>query len=138
MESIITVSALTVLMFFYFRWFFWNVTDFMLNKKSRKRKKDGQTFREWLLYSRYRDAIPKSWLSIYFIFMGIHLIDLAVIIVCNIFSISYITSLIEMSVKIIIWGDIVLLIIFEIAFRGRKNGITYVDVGRWIKKGKKK
>lgn len=137
MDCIIAALVLIVFMFFMFRWFFWNVTDFMLNKKERKRRKNGQGFKEWLMYSRYRDAIPKLWLFLYFIFMIVHLINLVIALVSGAFHIPS-KHTVELCTKIIAWSDVAIFAIFEILFRGSKNKITYVNVGRWIKKGKKK
>jgi hypothetical protein len=48
------------------------IIAYRLNKNARKKRKKGQTFKEWFLYSRYRNEIPKILLVLYFFIILIH------------------------------------------------------------------
>ncbi|WP_457945426.1 hypothetical protein [Caproiciproducens sp. LBM24188] len=134
-DEFIVVLSMLALTIFFLRWIYWSVIDFQLNKKTRKERKKGQTFKEWLLYSRYRKEIPKPLLYLYFGVWISHSIFLAFIPICYYFMNSYYHFVIS-ATEVIIMGDVSILGILNFAFRGRKDGRTYVNVGRWFKKGK--
>ena len=54
--------------------YLWHVREFIsglevyqLNTSAYKKRVKGQTIKEWFLYSRFRDIIPKSILILYFL-----------------------------------------------------------------------
>lgn len=50
----------------------WGIKELYLSKHERKRRKKGQTFKEWFLYSRYKKEIPRILIWLYFIVLIIH------------------------------------------------------------------
>lgn len=46
---------------------------YLLNKSARRKIRKAETFKEWLLYTRFRGIIPKICLVLYFISEIIHL-----------------------------------------------------------------
>lgn len=137
-DEIVTITVMTIFMFVMLRWLFWNIIDFQLNKSARKKRKESQTFKEWFLYTRYRKEIPKFLLALYFITIAIHLFLFLNVLILFFFNWPYYLLILKEVVMWIAWIDILILFILYFAFYGRKNNITYVNVGRWIKKGKKK
>ena len=129
--------AILCLMILFIRWLFWNIIDFKLNKKTRKERKQGITFKERLFYSRYRTEIPRLLLYLYFGVLLSHILLLAMI-PLFFYCINAYYYIINAITKIFIWIDLFILLIIDLAFWGRKNGKTYFNVGRWLKKGKKK
>lgn len=48
------------------------ILGYQLNRNAWKKRKKGETVKEWLLYSRFREEIPKAILILYFIILSIH------------------------------------------------------------------
>lgn len=42
------------------------ILDYQLNRSAMKKRKKGETVKEWFLYSRFREEIPKAILVLYF------------------------------------------------------------------------
>lgn len=128
---LVFLLALTLL-----RWLYTNIIYFQLNKSARKKRKQGQTFKEWLFYSRYRKEIPRVLIYLYFVFIIVNLIIFIVALIFYFFqNIDYIYCIFVA----IVCFDYGLTLILDIAFYGRrKNGQTYIKVERWIKKKKRK
>ncbi len=60
------------------RWEFSNIVDYQLNKNAGKKRKKGMTLKEWFLYTRYREEIPKLLLFLYFVIVIGHPLVLAI------------------------------------------------------------
>ena len=60
------------------RWEFSNIVDYQLNKNAVKKRKKGMTLKEWFLYTRYREEIPKLLLFLYFVIVIGHPLVLAI------------------------------------------------------------
>ena len=41
------------------------ISTYYLNKSAQKKREKGQTIKEWFLYSRYREEIPRGWIIFY-------------------------------------------------------------------------
>jgi len=134
-NEFIGTLAILAMMIFFIRWLFWGIIDFQINKKTRKERKKGLTFKEWFLYSRYREELPKLLIYLYFGVWISHIIFLVFIPICYYFMNSYYHFVI-IATKVIILSDLSILAIINFAFRGRKDGKTFLNVGRWFKKGK--
>lgn len=52
--------------------------DYQLNKNAVKKRKKGMTLKEWFLYTRYREEIPKLLLFLYFVIVIGHPLVLAI------------------------------------------------------------
>lgn len=61
-----------------------NIIDFRINKSSFKKKKKGQTFREWFFYSRLWDIVPNYMLVIYFINLAISVLSILGVIIFSV------------------------------------------------------
>ncbi|GEM_PF-5920860 len=134
-NEFMTVLAMLVLMFIMIRWLFLGIIDFRLNKKTRKERKKRLTFKEWLLYSRYRTEIPGLLLYLYFGVLISHILFLILIPIWFHFFIAY-YHIINIVAKAFVWTDLFILAAINFAFRGRKDGKTFLNVGRWFKEGK--
>lgn len=118
------------------RWLYAAIIFNQLNTSARKKKRKEQTFKEWLTYSRYKKEISKLLRYIYF---SIILVNIAIFIIAFIFAALKKSNYIYCSFLVMIFFDYGLMFILDIAFYGRrKGGQTYINVDRWIKKGKKK
>ena len=66
-EQIIAIIACALLAFLTIRWYLWGIKNYPLNTSASKKRKKGETIREWFFYTRYREEIPKFFLGLYFV-----------------------------------------------------------------------
>ena len=71
-EQLIVILLLYLVFFFYIRGFLSSEILYQLNNSAYKKRKKGQTFIEWLFYSRFRGEIPKILLVLYYSVLIIH------------------------------------------------------------------
>ncbi len=136
LSDILIMLLVFLLSFFLLRGLFWNIIIFQLNNKARKKAREGQSFKEWLFYLRYRTEIPKFLILTYLAFLLVNLFVLSSAILF--FYLNFI-DYISIGFKALVIIDFGLIIILDVCFYGRrKNGQTYYKVERWVKKRKKK
>lgn len=58
------------------RCFLSGIKSYQLNNNAYKKRKKGETFKEWLLYSRYKEEIPKILRVFYYFVLIVHLAGL--------------------------------------------------------------
>lgn len=127
--QIFVVVVCYLLAFLFIRWFLWGVKEYPLNTSARKKRKRGQTFKEWFLYSRYREEIPKILIILYFSIVLIHpLILLCCIVFLFIKSLAIVGPLIATGIALF---DGLWLLILLILFWSPGKDIPYE---RWIKR----
>lgn len=56
----------------YVRGFLYGIKRYQLNNSAYKKRKKGESFKEWLFYSRYKEEIPKILRVLYFSVLIIH------------------------------------------------------------------
>ena len=66
-DQIFVIIGLFLLSFWMIRWYLWGIKTYPLNTSARKKRKKGETIREWFFYTRYRQEIPKFFLGLYFV-----------------------------------------------------------------------
>lgn len=71
-DQIFVIIGLFLLSFWMIRWYLWGIKTYPLNTSARKKRKKGETIREWFLYTRYREEIPKFFLGLYFVIVFLH------------------------------------------------------------------
>ena len=71
-QQIIAIILCALLAFLTIRWYLWGIKTYPLNTSARKKRKKGETIREWFLYTRYREEIPKFFLGLYFVIVFLH------------------------------------------------------------------
>lgn len=119
--------------FFDIRNTLYGVKELYLSKNERKKRKKGQTFKEWFLYSRYRSEIPKYLIWLYYVVLIIHPILLISIFLAYLFvSLRNITSILTISIIIfdIFWSTLIVVLSW-------KPGSPWMHYERWIKKKRK-
>lgn len=88
-EQILAIFLLWILSLIFARGFLYGLKFYQLNNSAYKKRVKGQTLKEWFLYSRFRDVIPKGLLVFYFLIMWIHLIAILLCAVLYCFDISH-------------------------------------------------
>jgi len=135
LNQIVFVVLCYLLAFFFIRWFLWGVKEYPLNNSARKKRKKGQTLKEWFLYSRYRNEIPKILLVLYFFIILIH----PLVLLCCIafYFIKPLDTYGTLVAKGIAYFDVLWLTAILLLFWSPGPNIPYE---RWISKkgGKKK
>lgn len=119
--------------FFDIRNTLYGVKELYLSKNERKKRKKGQTFKEWFLYSRYRSEIPKYLIWLYYIVLIIHPILLISIFLAYLFvSLRNITSILTISIIIfdVFWSTLIVVLSWKL-------GSPWMHYERWIKKKRK-
>jgi len=71
-NQIFVTSACFLISFFYLRGMLYGIKRYQLNNSSYKKRKKGETFREWLFYSRYSKEIPIVLRIFYYVVLLIH------------------------------------------------------------------
>ena len=71
-SQIIFILLLYFLSFTDIRWFLYGVKRYQLNNSAHKKRKKGETFKEWLFYSRYKEEIPRILRVLYYTILIIH------------------------------------------------------------------
>ena len=80
-DQIFVIIGLFLLSFWMIRWYLWGIKTYPLNTSARKKRKKGETIREWFFYTRYRQEIPKFFLGLYFVVLIVNMAALLVWIV---------------------------------------------------------
>ena len=74
--------------FFLMRGFLGSVICYQLNKNAIKKRKKGQSLKEWFLYSRFRDVLPRLAVIWYFIVVAIHPLILVACVILTLADVS--------------------------------------------------
>lgn len=130
-NQLILVFLFLIMTFFFFRVFFFGLKRFFFNNSAYKKRKKGQAFVEWLLYKRYWNWFPKSWLWIYYIGTMLHIL---VMVFCICMSLTNQECVGEIAARGIYYVDLVFYVIVLLLFwRPKDREFVY---GRWIDKRK--
>lgn len=80
-DQLIGILLCWLLSFWIIRWYLWGIKIYPLNPSARKKRKKGETIREWFFYTRYRQEIPKFFLGLYFVVLIVNMAAILVWIV---------------------------------------------------------
>ena len=112
-----------------------SIVSVRLNKSAIKKRKKGQNFKEWLLFSRFKDVIPKFWRFFYIIVSVIDFLGILICILLNIFDASLKTSTI--MVLFICCFDVILMGLHSIIFWMPNDRFSNKAIKKWFGKKKK-
>ena len=80
-DQLIGILLCGLLSFWIIRWYLWGIKIYPLNPSARKKRKKGETIREWFFYTRYRQEVPKFFLGLYFVVLIVNVAAILVWIV---------------------------------------------------------
>ena len=127
--QIVVILLCFCISFLYMRGFLYGIKRYQLNNSAYKKRKKGERFKEWLLYGRYIDEIPKILLRLYYSVLLIHPVCL---VLCVFFhTIKRLDNFCEVFVKILACFDAAWIIIIALLFWSSKPDYAYE---RWIAK----
>ena len=115
--------------FLYIRSILSSVKELYLKKRERENRKKGQTFKDWIFYTRYRDTIPKILLRLYFVIIVIHPLIFLLAVLCLWIKDLYI-YIWNISKGVFIFDAIYFWIITLLSFNPKS---PWADYKRWIK-----
>ena len=124
-----------ILSFAYIRSFLAGLKRYQLNNSAYKKRKKGESFKEWVFYSRYKKEIPKFLLMFYYCVLVIHC---ACLVICIFFhNFTKFASIGRLLSILIACFDSVWMLIIAVLFWSSGHSYAY---GRWITKshGRKK
>ena len=128
-NQILVIFLCFTLSFVYIRGFLSGVKTYQLNNSAYKKRKKGETFLEWLSYSRYKEEIPKILRVFYFAVLFVHL---SCIIICLFLYMIKLPMNIGGSIATaIVVFDAVWMLVLNLLFWHSKPGFAYK---RWITK----
>ena len=128
-QQIIAIILCALLAFLTIRWYLWGIKTYPLNTSARKKRKKGETIREWFLYTRYREEIPKFFLGLYFVIVFLHAAVLIVWVIQH-FVGPYPFFGHCMTVTLIVF-DAVWMLLLRLMFWSRDGSMPYE---RWVPK----
>lgn len=113
------------------RGFLGGIVLYQLNNSAYKKRKKGETLREWLFFSRYHQEIPRLFLYLYLFILIIHPL---VAILCVILSFINLSNYIgDKLTRIVYYFDVLYILLINLLFWSSKPGFAY---SRWIRKNK--
>ena len=128
-NQIIIILLCFLVAFLDVRYFLYGVKRYQLNNSAYKKRKKGETFKEWLFYSRYKEEIPKILHVLYYTVLVIHP---ACLIVCLFAHIITLPLNIGGALAIFIAGfDVVWMLVIALLFWSPGRDYAYE---RWIAK----
>ena len=71
-NQVIVILLCYFISLLFVRGFLYGIKRYQLNNSAYKKRKKGETFKEWLFYSRYKEEIPKILRILYYIVLIIH------------------------------------------------------------------
>lgn len=91
---------------FIFEWFFirgliTGLVKYKLNRSAFNKRKKDQTIKEWFLYLRFRDLIPKSWIVLYFWYLLSNPITLVIYVILSLLGLATIGASILKTILMI-------------------------------------
>ena len=128
-NQIIVILLCFLIAFLYIRGFLYGIKRHQLNNSAYRKRKKGETFKEWLFYSKYKEEIPKILRVLYYTVVIIHPVCLIVCLFAHIITLSLNLG---GTLAIFIAGfDVVWILVLALLFWSPGPGYAYK---RWITK----
>ena len=128
-NQIIVILLCFLIAFLDIRGFLYGIKRYQLNNSAYKKRKKGETFKEWLFYSRYKEEIPKMLRVLYYTVLVIHPVCLIACVVACIITLS--VNLGEALAIFIAGFDVIWMLVLALLFWSPGPGYAYE---RWITK----
>ena len=128
--QIVVIVVMHLVMFLGFRGFFDGIASYQLNRSAYKKRRKGQTLKEWLLCSRFKNEIPKILLFLYYSTALLHICSLLACILLHFLGFGIVVG--DIIARIIFCFDNGIMFILTVLFINPKLGVP--DFSRWITK----
>lgn len=131
-RQVLVVVLCLILSFAYLRGFLFGLKRYRLNISAYNKRRKGESFAEWFLYTRYRDVIPQFFYVFYCCVIGLHITAILFCLFLHTCCIKSIGRYIAVGIVLI---DAIWLVTLALLFWNNGDGYAYK---RWIKKAKEK
>lgn len=111
-----------------------SVIDYCLNTSAGKKRRKGQTFKEWFFYTRFRDIVPKIMLIWYFGIMILYLVFVVAIIILASINFGYEKTMFVCATDLMIVSVTGLIVYLMFADPKSPDGM---NMSRWIVRKKR-
>lgn len=129
-NQIILICLQLLISFLLLRQFIGGIKLYQLNRSAYKKRKKGETLKEWFFYSRYREEIPKI---IIWFYLGVIVIHCICLIICTaLYFTNHSYAVGRIIALVIYWFDAFWIILFIILFNRPSSRDWAYD--RWITK----
>lgn len=127
--QVIVILLCFAISFLYIRGFLYGAIRHQINNSAYKKRKKGQTFKEWLLFSRCKEEIPKILLILYYLVLLMHFTCVIICVFLHIVKLS--NNVGEILVKGVACFDAAWIVIIALLFWSPGRDYAYE---RWITK----
>ena len=128
-NQVVVILLCYFISFVFVRGFLYGIKRYQLNNSAYKKRKKGETFKEWLFYSKYKEELPKMLRVLYYTVLIIHPVCL---IACVFTYIIKLSLNLGGAVAIFIAGfDVVWMLVIALLFWSPGPDYAYE---RWITK----
>ena len=128
-NQIVVIFLCFCISLLFVRGFLYGIKRYQLNNSAYKKRKKGETFKEWLLYSRYKEEIPQILRALYYFVLIIHPICLTTCLFIYIIALPL--SISEMLTITVAGFDVVWMLAIAVLFWSPGRDYAYE---RWITK----
>ena len=134
-HQIFCIVSMFLVSLFFARSFLGGAVLYSLNNSAYKKRKKGQSFKEWLFYCRFKEEIPKPLLILYNFTLFVHLIGLIACLL--LFFFDFPSSIGRVIVTVVFYFDCIRFVVIRLLFWRKEPGFAY---DRWItkKRGQKR
>lgn len=129
--QLFSIISFFICAFVYLRMFIYGIKCYQLNKNALKKRHKGETFIEWLVYSRFKNEIPKIILILYFSVLIVHFTSIIACVIMH-FTIASSSVIGKIIVIVILYLDCIWVIILRLMFW--TNDRHKKPYERWITK----
>ena len=112
-----------------------NIVSVRLNKSARKKRREGQSFKELLFFSRFRDVIPKFWFFFYIVLNSMNFTAILICMLLNLLDVSPKIST-QMVLYVFIF-DTICMMLHSIIFWVPNGRFNNKAIKKWFGKKKK-
>lgn len=128
-NQVIVILLCYLISLLFLRGFLYGIKRYQLNNSAYKKRKKGETFKEWLFYSRYKEEIPKILCVLYYTVLIIHPVCLIACVFTHIITLPL--NLGEALAFFIAGFDVVWMLVIALLFWSPGPDYAYE---RWITK----
>ena len=128
-NQVIVIILCYFISFLYARGFLYGIKRYQLNNSAYKKRKKGESFKEWLGYNRYTEEIPKVLRILYYFVLLIHPTCLITCVFIHFIKLPFNVG--EILATAIAGFDVVWMLVIAVLFWSPGRNYSYE---RWIPK----
>lgn len=134
-NQVIVILLCYFISFLFVRGFLYGIKRYQLNNSAYKKRKKGESFKEWLFYSRYMEEIPKILRILYYFVLLTHPMCLITCVFVYLIKLPFNVG--EIFATAIAGFDVVWMLVISLIFWSPGRDYAYE---RWItkKRGQKR